>query len=201
LARPSSARLSPRLEAVLARLCTRLGPLLTTRAVKLPYLIDVLAQHHLGAPITGGTHQTWDYGVVTAEVWSYIQKNGDGNGPFEVSEHRFSEGGKQICLAREMEKNILKPEEEAIVDYVAENYGAVDATSLGKLTKALNTQLDVRAWGKNHAASVDEDAYARLSRSYQAFANRLPDLDLKNEESWGEPIGDPRDYLRRALGG
>jgi len=174
--------------------------MITTRAVKLPYLVDVLANHHLGAPITGGTHQTWDHGVVTSEVWSYIQRGADPHGPFDVDEHGYSEGGKQISLAGEPD-DALSPEETAIVDLVADEYGRLDATSLGRLTKSMNTQLDARAWGKNHTAAIDEDAYARLSESYQAFCSRLPFLDLTNEEDWGEPIEDPVEYLRRELGG
>jgi hypothetical protein len=45
---PSERRttsLPPRLEAVLARLCKRLGPMTKTKAVKLPYLVDVVARH------------------------------------------------------------------------------------------------------------------------------------------------------------
>ena len=94
-------RLSRRLESVVARLCEKLGPMTTTRAVKLPYLVDVEAAHYLGHRITDGTHETWDHGVVTSEVWSFIQNGGDVHGPFEISPHSFSEGGKQISLVGE----------------------------------------------------------------------------------------------------
>jgi uncharacterized phage-associated protein len=194
-------RLNPKLEAVLARVCQKLGAITTTRAVKLPYLVDVVAKHVLGHPVTGGTHQTWDYGVVTREVWSYIQHGGDPNDPFRIKAHNFSEDGKEISLAGEPDENVLTPEEEEIVDHVADHYGRFDAPTLGRLTKSLNTHLDAGAWGKNHRAAVDEDAYSRLSSSYQAFCNQLPFLDLTDEENWGEPIDDPQEYLRRELGG
>src|SRR3954471_284315 len=126
-------RLSRRLEAVVARLCEKLGPMTTTRAVRLPYLVDVEATHYLGRHITDGTHETWDHGVVTSEVWSYVQNGGDIQGPFDISPHSFSEGGKQISLAGEPD-NDLTEEELAIVDLVAEKYGRMDAGSLGRLT-------------------------------------------------------------------
>jgi uncharacterized phage-associated protein len=195
-----SERLSRRLEAVVARLCEKLGPMTTTRAVKLPYLVDVEATHYLGRHITDGTHETWDHGVVTSEVWSYVQNGGDIQGPFDISPHSFSEGGKQISLAGEPD-NDLTEEELAIVDLVAEKYGRMDAGSLGRLTKALNTHFDSHVWGKNRRAAVDEDAYSRLADGYQAFCGRLPYLDFTNEEEWGEPIDDPHEYLRRKLGG
>ena len=193
-------RLSPKLEAVLARLCQKLGEMTTTRAVKLPYLVDVVATHYLGRPITDGTHQTWDHGVVTTEVWSYIQNGGDIHGPFDIRAHHLTEeGGKQISLGGEPDDE-LSPEEEAIVDLIAENYGRLDAKSLGRLTKSLNTQFDKRAWGNNQKAAVDEDAYARLAEGYQTFSRRLPTLNFADEKKWGEPIDDPYEYLRRKLG-
>ena len=201
MARPikKGDRLDPKLEAVLARLCKKLGWITTTRAVKLPYLVDVVARHHLGAPITNGTHETWEHGVVTGEVWSYIQRGGDINDPFIIKGHSYSESGKQISLEGEPDE-ALSPEEEAIVDLVAETYGRLDAGTLGKLTKTLNTQFAPQAWGQNHKAAVDEDAYARLAEGYQAFAARLPYLDFSNREDWSEPIEDPGEYLRRTLG-
>jgi hypothetical protein len=192
-------RLNPKLEGVLVRLCQKLGPMTITRAVKIPYLVDVLANHYLGRSITDSTHETWDYGVVTKEVWSYIQSGGDIYGTFDVTEHNFSEGGKQIAFVGEPDED-LNSEEEAVVDLAANIFGHIDAASLGKLTKSLNTHFDARVWGNNHRASVDEDAYARLSESYQAFCGKLPYLDFSNEKDWGDPIVDPREYLRQKLG-
>ncbi|HEY2739444.1 MAG TPA: type II toxin-antitoxin system antitoxin SocA domain-containing protein [Thermoanaerobaculia bacterium] len=192
--------LNPKLEAVLARLCERLGVLTKTKAVKLPYLVDVVASQELGHRITEGTHQTWDYGVVTREVFSFISHNRRGQGPFVVEPHDYSEGGQQVRLRAQGQPDLLSREEQAIVDAVAIRYGRLDAESLGKLTKRINTHMEPEAWGSNHAAAVDEDAYARLADGWQAFCELLPDLDLTDESQWGDPIDDPREYLRRTLG-
>lgn len=172
----------------------------TTRAVKLPYLVDVVALRYLGSPITEARHETWEHGVVTSAVWSYIQAGGLLDSPFKVEEHDLSESGKRISLRSEPGE-ALSPEEIAIVDLVADTYGRLDAGSLGRLTKAMNTQLDTRSWGKNLPAGLDEDAYARLSDSYQHFHGKLPFLDFTKQEEWGEPIDDPHEYLTRELGG
>ena len=193
-------RLNPKIEAVLSRLCERLGALTMTSAVKLPYLVDVVSSHLLGRAITGGTHQTWRLGVVTTEVWSYAQKGGGINDPFVIKSSNQFEGGKRIYLSGEPDET-LTPEEEAIVDFVADSWGRYDAKALGRLTKALNTQLSASAWSRNQPATLGEDAFARLSSSWQAFSERLPALDFSDERHWGEPIGDPREYLRRELGG
>jgi uncharacterized phage-associated protein len=193
--------LNPKLEAVLARLCERLGALTKTKAVKLPYLVDVVAFQELGHRITEGTHQTWDYGVVTREVFSFITHNRNAQGLFAIEPHDYSEGGQQIRLRAHPKPGLLGTDEEALVDAVAIRYGRLDADSLGKLTKRINTHLDAGAWGSNHAAAVDEDAYARLADGWQAFCELLPDLDLTDETQWGEPIDDPREHLRRVLGG
>ncbi|HYU33237.1 MAG TPA: hypothetical protein VEW48_13840 [Thermoanaerobaculia bacterium] len=65
--------MNPRLRAVLARLCDRLGPMYKTQAVKLPYLVDVIAKNTLGHVIAGGTYQAWEHGVVTREVYRFVE--------------------------------------------------------------------------------------------------------------------------------
>jgi uncharacterized phage-associated protein len=197
---PREPYLSPKLEAVLARLCERLGTMTKTKAVKLPYLVDVVASQEIGHRITEGNHQTWDYGVVTREVFSFITHNRSAQGLFSIEPHDYSEGGQRIRL-RAQNSVPLSREEEAIVDAVADRYGRLDAESLGKLTKRINTHLDPEAWGSNHMAAVDEDAYARLAAGWQAFCELLPELDFTDESLWGDAIDDPRGYLRRALGG
>ncbi len=176
----------PKLEAVLARLCERLGPMTKTKAVKLPYLVDVVARHTLGRRITEGTHQTWDYGVVTREVYRFFTHE-SAEPLFKVEPHHFSEGGILISLG-EAPPPTLEDEERDIVDHVAELYGELDAGQLGNLTKALNTELEAGAWGSTHGAEVGEDAYARLAAGWQALYERLPRLDLTDESQWGEPI-------------
>ena len=59
--------LPPKLEAVLIRL-GRAATLNVTQAVKLPYLMDVIAVHVLGRRITEASHKTWDKGIVTNEA-------------------------------------------------------------------------------------------------------------------------------------
>lgn len=194
--RPS--QLPPKLEAVLVRLCENLGPITKTRAVKLPYLVDVLAHRLLGRSITEATYQTWDYGVVANEAYHYFT-HGDPRGAFTVKPHPFSESGQQIRVGA-ADAGCLDDVERQIVDAVANAYGAMDAVSLGQLTKSMNSDLDVEAWGSNHPAAVDDDAYARMSSAWADLFERLPHLDLSHRDSWGVAIDDPRDYVRRALG-
>lgn len=75
------AGMNPRLTAVLSRLCERLGPLFKTQAVKLPYLVDVVAGSVLGHAIADGTYQTWEHGVVAKEVYRFIQRAGAARAP------------------------------------------------------------------------------------------------------------------------
>lgn len=189
--------LPTKLEAVLARLCEDLGPITKTKAVKLPYLVDVVAQHTLGRRITEGTHQTWDYGVVTRELFIFITHR-SGKPLFSFEPHRFSESGVQIEL-HGTNTTCLHEEEEAVVDAVAEVYGQMDAARLGLLTKSLNIELDESDWGSNREAAVDEDAYARLSESWQALCSRMPNFDLSDRKNWGEPINGRKDYLLSAV--
>jgi len=189
--------LPPKLEAVLARLCERLGPMTKTKAVKLPYLVDVVARHTLGRRITEGTHQTWDYGVVTREAYRFFTHE-SGEPLFKVEPHPYSEGGVLISLGQ-ASLPPLGEEEEEIVDHVADLFGEMDAVQLGTLTKALNTELEASAWGSNHDAEVGEDAYARLADGWQALYARLPQLDFTDERQWGEPIEDVDGYLKGVL--
>jgi Protein of unknown function (DUF4065) len=191
-------RLEPKLEAVLCRLCERLGVLSMTHAVKLPYLVDVVATHLLGRRITGGTHQTWQLGVVTSEVWFYAQRGGDPNDPFIFKNSNQYEGGKRIYVAGEPEVD-LSPSEADIVDAVADLWGQYETTRLGRFTKALNTHLPGSVWGRNEPAALGEEAFARLSSGWHAFNQRLPSLDFSDRSYWGDPIEDSVEYLEREL--
>jgi len=193
-------KLEPKLEAVLARLCEKRGPLFKTQAVKLPYLVDVVATHVLGHPITEGSHQTWEHGVVTKEVFAFI-KHSSKTKPFRIVDHEYSESGKKIELDGPA-PDILTEEEKEIVDFVADQYGPLTPEQLGTLTKALNTEYAPEEWGENGRALVDENAYARLSESWINFYQCLPGLDLDDRSQWGEPIEDnPLEHLERALDG
>jgi uncharacterized phage-associated protein len=52
-----------------------------------PYLVDVVASHLLGHRITEGTHETWDYGVVTREVYRAVTHE-DVSPDFVVEAHK-----------------------------------------------------------------------------------------------------------------
>lgn len=191
-------QMNPKLEAVLGRLCEQLGPLTKTRAVKLPYLVDVVAQHVLGRPIAQGRYQTWDHGVVTREIYAFMTHT-DGNDRLAVEDHDYSEGGRQVTLRTEPPReSTLDESERRVVDFVAQEYGKLDAGRLGLLTKSLNTHLGPDVWGSNHEPATGEDAYARLSESWYEFFERLPSLDL-SDESQLETIDDPREHLRTIL--
>ena len=101
--------LPPRLEAVMIRLC-RGANLNKTQAVKLPYLVDVVATHVLGMPITEGSHQAWDHGVVTSQAWRHLDKCGHTSYPFSVEPVPFSEE-QRIRVAEGVRDTGLTPEQ------------------------------------------------------------------------------------------
>jgi uncharacterized phage-associated protein len=195
--------LSPELGAVLARLCQRLDPLFSTQAVKLPYLVDVVASQILGEPIANGTYQTWEHGVVTREVFRFIRHAAQDGGAFHVEPHRYSESGKRISLAIDVDfASALSPEELAVVDFVADEYGHIPPEQLGYLTKRLNTEMPPHAWGTNQSAVVNEDAFLRLSPEWQSLCQRISEANLDDRSRWSEPVNDdPLAAFRRALNG
>jgi uncharacterized phage-associated protein len=170
-----------------------------TQAVKLPYLVDVVASHLMGEPFTGGTHETWKFGVVTGEVWAYFRQGGHGGDPFIVKDSNQYPGGRRIYI-RDNPSCPLTAVELAVVDAVADSWGRYGTKSLGALTKSLNTQLGPEVWGQNLPGTLGTDAYARLSDGWQAFYHRFPSLDFSDRGHWGEPIKDAASYLDRALG-
>ena len=121
--------MNPKLTAVLARLCERLGPLFSTQAVKLPYLVDVMANHLLGQPIANGTYQTWEHGVVAKEVFRFIKhgaRETAADALFRIEPHSYSESGKRIALSGTVDlRSALTPEEIAVIDFVADEYGHI----------------------------------------------------------------------------
>jgi uncharacterized phage-associated protein len=193
--------MNPKLTAVLARLCERLGPLFTTQAVKLPYLVDVVARQILGQPIANGTYQTWEHGVVAKEVFASI-KHGTST-LFRVEPHAYSESGKRIALAKEVNLgSVLSPEELAIIDFVADEYGHIAPEQLGHLTKRLNTEKPPEAWGTNQSAALNEDTFLRLGPAWQSLCERISEANLEDRSRWSEPINDdPLAAFRRALNG
>jgi uncharacterized phage-associated protein len=199
----STGGMNPKLVAVLAHLCKRLGPLFSTQAVKLPYLVDVVASQVLGQPIANGTYQTWEHGVVTKEVFRFIKHGAQGDEIFRVESHQYSESGKLISLAAEPDSGFgLGPEELAIIDFVADEYGHIAPEQLGYLTKRLNTEIPPEGWGTNAAAAVNEDAFLRLGPEWQELCQRISEVDLGDRTKWSEPINaDPMAHFMRALNG
>ncbi len=193
----TTPRLSPKLEAVLVRLCQKLGPLSKTKAVKLPYLVDVVARHYLGRPVSDATYQTWEHGVVGRELYAFTTY-GEPGVRFSFREHPYSESGRLIEVKDPPTEVPLGTEELQIVDAVADSYGSLDAARLGLLTKSLNTHLGDKAWGSNHRAEMGEDAFARLNAGWFRFFEALPSLDLSDSTKL-RPVGDPREHLRSRL--
>ena len=192
--------LDRKLEAVLVRLCERLGPLFKTHAVKLPYLVDVVSQHELGRRITEGTHQTWEHGVVTREVFGFITHGPLPGTPFRIESHPFSESGKRISLEEDVREEVLDSKELAIVDFVADEYGRLPAEQLGRVTKRLNSELALEQWGSNVPARVDEEAWLRLDPHWQDLCETLASVNLDDRSLWSGPVqDDPLGHLRRAL--
>jgi uncharacterized phage-associated protein len=193
--------LNPQLRAVLARLCERLGPMYSTQAVKLPYLVDVVAKQVLGHAIANATYEAWDHGVVAREVFRFIRHGASSDDCFKVQAHQYSESGKQISLAHELDTDQRLTEEElAVVDFVADAYGHLPFDELGLLTKRLNTEIPPAEWGSNRPAALDDETFLRLSPDWQSLCERISNTDLTDRTRWSEPInGNPREHFRRLL--
>lgn len=192
-------QLEPKLEAVLAALCAELGPMFKTQVVKLPYLVDVVANRVLGRPITRSTHQTWEHGVVTREAYRFFSH--EDVGPlFTETKHEYSESGARFGLADGASVPDLSPEEQAVIEFVAKEFGDLPPSRLGDLTKLMNTELGADDWGSNTEARTDREAYLRLQDRWQELGERLPVLDLEDRELWGKRMDkSPMTHLRRSF--
>jgi uncharacterized phage-associated protein len=184
--------LPPKLEAVLIRLAKN-KPINMTHAVKLPYLVDVVANHVLGRPITEGHHEAWKYGVVTSEAWRYLSRAEDDPGSaFHVEEIPFSEE-KRITAGEAVADDALSEDERRIVDYIASEYASAWAMSLGSMTKRMNPEM--ATWGNNHPADIGSDAYDRMSADYQEMAAWVAAWPLDRlRRSW-HPVEDIEDVI------
>jgi uncharacterized phage-associated protein len=187
------------LEGVLAEICSRLGTITITKAVKLPYLVDVIAHQVLGRRVTKGTFQAWEHGVATREVWDLI-KHDNGGDYFEVGVHNYSEGGSTVALANDVTPPVLSTEDAMVTLYAIERFGGLSAGDLGDLTKSLNPHFSAEEWGSNRTPNLDEGAFSRLTPEWLDLWRRLPDLDLDDPELWGEPIVDPKAFAKETLG-
>lgn len=164
---------SAKLEAVLGRLCQRMGKLSMTQAVKLPYIVDVIARNESGRPIANATYQCWQYGVVASEAFSGLKRCES----FAIEEIEYSEGSTWVkYLGSEPD---LTPAEIEIVDRVAREYGRLKQSSLGLLTKMMNTHIP--KWGSNMLADTSADAYEKLrSSAWQSACKSVSDIDFEN---------------------
>lgn len=196
---PTRYKLEPKLEAVLATLCAELGPMFKTQVVKLPYLVDVVANRVLGRSITRGTHQTWEHGVVTREAYRFFSH--EDVGPlFTETKHEYSESGARFGLAEDALAPELSPEERTIVELVAQEFGDLTPSRLGDLTKLMNTELSADSWGSNTEARTDREAYLRLQDRWQELGERLLVLNLEDRELWGKRMDrSPLAHLRRSF--
>lgn len=192
--RTAPPTLSPKLESVLVRLCRRApGKLTITQAVKLPYLVDVLANQILGRPITDGHHQAWRHGVVTSEAWHYLSGLPD-EGPLEAVPSRVSEE-IWVSVADDGAQGDLSDDERRIVDFVAAEYGFAGATELGDLTKRMNPA--VRSWdrGSNHRADLGGDAYERMSPDYLEMIEAIEPVTLEELRRKSRPLESLEDAI------
>ena len=187
--------LDPKLEAVLARLIRSLGPLYKMQAVKLPYVADVVALHFLGHRLTSGTFETWQWGVVTQEVFEALRTQGS----ILHVEPRVDADGFMVELSGEPSGS-LTDAECAIVEAVAQAFGTLSPGLLERLTKNMNSEVRPEDWGRNLPARVDEEAFSRLSDQWQKISARLERVDLDDRKHWSPPVqDDPVKHFRQFL--
>ena len=189
---------------VLERICERLGSVNKTQAVKLPYLVDTVAARVLGRPITSAAYETWRHGVVCPPLYDLLRP-GTEEGGFRVEPRRYVEDEYTVSLARTAtgaeclrEASGLDDTERAIVDHVADEFGALTAWALGRLTKRMNPSVPPSAWGNsrvNRAADVSENAYERLTPAYQEMAAQLESIGLQELRENSTPVDDPHAWV------
>ncbi len=182
--------LPKKLEAVLLRLgsATQLN---ITQAVKLPYLVDVVAKQVLGRTITEGVHQAWDHGVVTRQVWHHLSRDGESL-LFHLEPVPFSEE-KKLVVNENSEDDVLTGDERAVVDIVAQEFSSMSATDLGRMTKIMNPEIS--SWGTDRQASIEAEAFDRMSDDYQAMAEQVATLTLDRLRRDYEPVTNIEDAI------
>lgn len=177
-------------EAVLARICNRVGSVGKTQAVKLPYLADVISNNMFGKLITQGKHETWKHGVVCRPLYRLLTHDEEERIPFRVEALPWAEDSYQVSLSNESAiEAALSDQECAVVDFVADEYANMTATRLGQLTKRLNPKSE---WGTNQPADHGEEAYDHLTPGFQEMADTVDSLDLTRIWRESVPIADPR---------
>lgn len=189
--------LDPKMEAVLARLIVESpnGELAKTQAVKLPYLVDVVAQHVLGHRITSGHYAPWAHGVVATEVYDLITSARYGGEPlagmpFEVYEPPGFEDRQTVTLAGEA-PDLLTEEEAEVVAFVAIQYARLDASRMGQLTKQMNPHI--ANWpSPGKPVRINEPAYEALPVGFDEVDAEIALERLRAIEQ------DPDDLVSRA---
>lgn len=186
--------LPPKLQAVLVRLAKAASSLNITHAVKLPYLVDVIANRVLGKPITEGHHEAWTHGVVTSEAWHYLtHAEVDPGSVFSVEPVPFSEEKRITLLVPDADEDELSDAERRVVDYAISEFMNVWAKDLGEMTKIMNPAI--RRWGTNKPADIGLDAYDRMSAEYQAMSRLASSWTLDRMRRSSEPLGDVEDAI------
>ena len=164
------------------RLC-RIANLNITQAVKLPYLVDVVATRALGEAITEGAHEAWKYGVVTSQAWKHLDSPLAPTA-FVVHDVPFSDE-KKVDVAANASDGALSASEREIVDYVAKEFASLSASELGLMTKYMNPSIP--AWGGNRLADTGSDAFERMSRDYQDLAREAAGVTLDSLRRTSRP--------------
>lgn len=160
------------MESVLVRLLSETGDLSKTQAVKLPYLVDVVAFKILGHRITEGTYEPWQYGVVATEVYDLITDARHGGEalegtPFAVDEPRGYEDRQILQLGEHADQAAtLSNDERDIVEFVAIQYAQMSPSELGRLTKRMNPHI--KSWPCGRTVHVDARAYGHLPVEWDA---------------------------------
>lgn len=178
--------LDPKMESVLVRLLSEVGELSKTQAVKLPYLVDVVAFKVLGHRITEGKYEPWQYGVVATEVYDLITDARHGgealdDTPFEVEEPRGYEDRQILRLAKGSNgAEALTDEEREIVEFVGIQYAHMSPSDLGELTKEMNPH--VKNWPSGRTVHVDARAYEHLPVEWDAVDAEIALQRMKESE-------------------
>ena len=177
--------LPPKLEAVMVRLCKSV-PLNKTQAVKLPYLVDVVAHRVLGRPISEGSHQAWDHGVVTSEAWHFLRACSREPQQFDVQPVPSSEE-ERISVSNDARDDALSEDEKRVVDYVIQEFSMLRAGELGPMTKLMNPEIST--WGINRPADIGPDAFERMTDEYQDMAMDVARTSLDYLRRYSVPVG------------
>ncbi len=180
----AGSSLPPKLEAVLAQLCED-GQLNVTQAVKLTYLVDVVAEHVLGRRITEGRHKAFQHGVVTSEAWRHLNRLGEGPSLFRLEPY---DEERKVKIVHEPPGGLLTEEERQVVACIRAEFGRVRASELGLITKRMNPTIS--SWGSGRLADTGEDAYDRMSPEYQEMARAVDQWTVEELARQSMPIAD-----------